>query len=58
MQECRDRITDAVCAVKVALQSGYVVGGGAALIHASKDICLKSNDLSFNYGVKISINAC
>lgn len=36
VSECRDRIEDAVCAVSAALKDGFVVGGGAALLHASK----------------------
>ena len=35
MQECRDRIEDAVCAVQAAIEEGIVVGGGAALLYAS-----------------------
>ena len=40
MNECRDRITDALCAVRVALDSGYVAGGGSALLHASSNLYL------------------
>ena len=36
VSECRDRIEDAVSAVQAAITDGYVVGGGAALLHASK----------------------
>ena len=35
MNECRDRIEDAVSAVKAASAVGVVPGGGAALLHAS-----------------------
>ena len=35
--ESRDRIEDAVCTVKSAIKSGgFVPGGGAALLHASR----------------------
>jgi chaperonin GroEL len=35
-EESRDRIEDAVCAVKAALnQGGFVTGGGSALLKAS-----------------------
>ena len=37
MTECRDRITDALCAVRAALEGGYVAGGGSALLHASRN---------------------
>jgi chaperonin GroEL len=35
MNECRDRIEDAVCAVRAAFEEGVVVGGGSALLYAS-----------------------
>jgi chaperonin GroEL len=36
MKERKDRVDDAVEAVKYALEDGLVVGGGAALLHAGK----------------------
>lgn len=36
MNECRDRIEDAVFAVRAALEEGVVVGGGCALLYASE----------------------
>jgi chaperonin GroEL len=36
MNECRDRIEDAVFAVRAALQDGYVPGAGYALYQASQ----------------------
>jgi len=44
VSECRDRIEDAVCAVSAALKDGFVVGGGAALLHASNVLDLLSRD--------------
>lgn len=44
VSECQDRIEDAVCAVHAAIKSGFVVGGGAALLHASATL----NQLSTN----------
>jgi chaperonin GroEL len=35
MNECRDRIEDAVFAVRAALEEGVVIGGGCALLYAS-----------------------
>lgn len=35
VSECRDRIEDALCAVKASLEMGYLPGGGSALLHAS-----------------------
>ena len=43
MNESRDRIEDAVCAVKCALEQGYVTGGGSALLHACKDVKSSKN---------------
>eukprot|EP00347_Sterkiella_histriomuscorum_P020379 403338030 len=36
MNECRDRIEDAVHAVRAALEEGIVIGGGCALLYASQ----------------------
>lgn len=35
MNECRDRIEDAVHAVRAALEEGVVIGGGCALLYAA-----------------------
>jgi chaperonin GroEL len=35
MNECRDRVEDAVHAVRAALEEGIVIGGGCALLYAS-----------------------
>ena len=35
MNECRDRIEDAVFAVRAAFEEGVVIGGGSALLYAS-----------------------
>ena len=40
IQECRDRIEDALFAVRAALQDGYVVGGGFALLKSSQNLDL------------------
>lgn len=46
--EIKDRVTDALCATKAAISEGIVIGGGAALLYASRTLNeLKSNkDLS------------
>ena len=38
IQESRDRLEDAVCAAKAAIESGYVPGGGVALLRASNSL--------------------
>ncbi len=35
MKERRDRIEDALFAVRAAIEEGYVIGGGCALLYAS-----------------------
>merc|ERR1711868_81478 len=34
--EVKDRINDALCATRAAVEEGIVPGGGSALLHASK----------------------
>ena len=41
MKEKKDRVDDALSATKAAVEEGIVIGGGAALIHASKRVKLK-----------------
>ena len=36
--EIKDRVTDALCATRAAISEGIVVGGGAALLYASKKL--------------------
>lgn len=38
MKEKKDRVDDAVCATKAALEEGILPGGGAALLHASNKL--------------------
>ena len=38
ISECRDRIEDALFAVRAALEDGFVIGGGLALFNASKNL--------------------
>jgi chaperonin GroEL len=38
VNEVKDRLNDALCATKAALEEGIVPGGGSALIHASKQL--------------------
>ena len=47
MNECRDRIEDAVFAVRAAIEEGVVIGGGCSLFYASQSEefqKLKSNE--------------
>lgn len=36
VSEIKDRIEDALCSTRAAVEEGIVVGGGAALLYASK----------------------
>ena len=47
MKERKDRVEDALNATKAAVEEGIVIGGGAALIKASKKvkISLKGDEL-------------
>jgi chaperonin GroEL len=38
--EIKDRIQDALCATRAAIDEGVVVGGGCALLYASKSLDL------------------
>lgn len=54
LHERQDRVDDAVCATRAALEEGVVIGGGATLAKISKtNIKFESGDASFNAGVSI-----
>ena len=36
VSEVKDRVQDAICATKAAIEEGIVVGGGCALLYASR----------------------
>jgi len=58
--ELKDRIDDSIHAAQAALKEGIVVGGGAALIHASKVLKQIKDNLSYEerLGVEIIEKAC
>jgi len=57
MIEKRHRIEDALEAVKAAQQEGIVPGGGVALIRASKNLNVKTDNEDQKLGVKIVLEA-
>ena len=57
MIEKKHRIEDALEAVKAALQEGIVPGGGIALIRASKDLNVETDNEDQELGVKIVLEA-
>jgi chaperonin GroEL len=57
--ELRDRVDDALCATRAAVDEGIVTGGGVALLQASKALTnLKSENFDQSIGIKIVQNAC
>jgi len=57
--ELRDRVDDALCATRAAVDEGIVTGGGVALLNASKVIdSLKGDNFDQNIGIEIVKNAC
>jgi chaperonin GroEL len=57
--ELKDRIQDALCATRAASEEGCVVGGGSALLYASKRLdSLKGNNFDQNIGINIVRQAC
>lgn len=52
--EIKDRITDALNATKAAVDEGIVVGGGCALLYASKTLeNLKGANFDQDIGIEI-----
>ncbi len=58
MREKKDRFDDALCATLAAVESGIVPGGGAALIHASKNININEQDQTILAGFSIVKESC
>merc|ERR1719482_1881655 len=57
--ELKDRIQDALCATRAAAEEGIVVGGGAALLYASRRLDnLKGANFDQDVGIKIVKEAC
>jgi chaperonin GroEL len=53
MKEKKDRVDDAVAAVKAAVSEGVVIGGGAALIRAAVAITDDSDNFDERLGIQI-----
>merc|ERR1719273_3095557 len=57
--ELKDRIQDALCATRAASDEGIVVGGGAALLYASRKLdSIDTDNFDQNVGIKIVREAC
>ena len=54
MKEKKDRVEDALNATRAAVEEGVIVGGGAALTHATKALAdFKTNNEEYDFGVRI-----
>lgn len=52
--EVKDRVQDAICATRAAIEEGVVVGGGCALLYASRALdTLKGQNSEQDLGIKI-----
>ncbi|EPR63675.1 heat shock protein HSP60 [Toxoplasma gondii ME49] len=57
--EAKDRIQDALCATKAAVEEGIVPGGGTALLYASETLkTIETTNYDQKVGVGIVRNAC
>lgn len=57
--EAKDRIQDALCATKAAVEEGIVPGGGTALLYASETLKeIETANYDQKVGVNIVRNAC
>jgi chaperonin GroEL len=54
--EKKDRITDALCATRAAVQEGIVAGGGTALLRASVKLDTLSQDAALTADQRIGVN--
>lgn len=57
--EAKDRLDDALCATRAAIESGVLPGGGSALLFAGDSIKnLKGDNIDQDSGIRIIRNAC
>lgn len=57
VKEKKDRVDDALGATKAAIEEGFVIGGGVALIKASMPVKIETSNVDEELGVKIILNA-
>nr|CAJ2481779.1 unnamed protein product [Leishmania braziliensis] len=56
VNEKKDRIEDALCSTRAAVQEGIVAGGGTALLRASKKLETLANDSSLTRDQRTGVN--
>jgi chaperonin GroEL len=58
MKEKKDRVEDALNATRAAVEEGIIVGGGAALVHATDALTnFKTGNSEYDFGVRIVARA-
>ena len=58
LREKGDRVDDAICATRAAIEEGYVPGGGAALLRAASRVDLSELDERMVPAAKVLLDAC
>jgi chaperonin GroEL len=58
LREKGDRVDDAICATRAAIEEGYVAGGGIALLRAANKVDLSSLDKELAPAAKVLLDAC
>jgi chaperonin GroEL len=58
LREKGDRVEDAICATKAAIESGILPGGGVTLLRASYAIDLSKIDPKYHKGARVLAYAC
>ncbi|XQJ31668.1 chaperonin HSP60, mitochondrial precursor [Leishmania guyanensis] len=56
VNEKKDRVVDALCSTRAAVQEGIVAGGGTALLRASKKLEALANDSSLTRDQRTGVN--
>ncbi|CAM43976.1 chaperonin HSP60, mitochondrial precursor [Leishmania braziliensis MHOM/BR/75/M2904] len=56
VNEKKDRVVDALCSTRAAVQEGIVAGGGTALLRASKKLETLANDSSLTRDQRTGVN--
>jgi len=58
LREKGDRVEDAVCATKAAIESGILPGGGIALLRAASSICMDDVPQEYRAATEVLVRAC
>ena len=58
LREKGDRVEDAICATRAAIEEGVLPGGGVALLRASKQVDVSSIDETLRPAAQVLLRAC